>query len=61
MPSSRGQAEAFVLYGHILAQSPDNITAFKGAARALLALRRLDDSAQAWWAALDVAPDDPEI
>jgi len=33
----------------------------KGAARALLALRRLDDSAQAWRAALDVAPDDPEI
>ena len=55
------QDEVFVLYGHILTQSPDNLTALKGAARALLALRRLDDSAQAWRAALDVAPDDPEI
>ncbi len=55
------QDVAFVLYGQILAQSPDNLTALNGAARALLALRRLDDSAQAWQAALDVAPDDPEI
>jgi len=54
------QDKAFILYGQILAKSPSSLGALKGAARTLMALRRLDDSAEAWRAALDVAPDDPD-
>lgn len=54
------QDKAFILYGQVLAESPNDLGALKGAARALLALRRLDDSAEAWRAAHNVAPDDPD-
>ena len=55
------QDTAFVLYGRVLAAEPDNPGALIGAARSLLALRRLDDSAQAWQTALALMPDNPEV
>ncbi len=55
------QGAAFVLYGQVLAADAQNIGGLKGAGRALLAMRRLDDSAETWRVALSVAPDDPEV
>lgn len=54
------QDRAFLVYGDVLSIAPENAEALKGAARALLALRRLDDSAEAWQGALAVDPGDPE-
>lgn len=54
------QDKAFLLYGEALSMAPGDVEALKGAARSLLAMRRLDDSAEAWQGALAVDPDDPE-
>ncbi len=59
--SAGRQDKAFVLFGSVLAAEPRNLDALKGAGRALLAIRRLNDSAETWEAAYEVAPDDPEV
>lgn len=55
------QDEAFLIYSRILTEIPNEVEALKGAARSLLALRRLNDSAQTWEAAREIAPNDPEV
>lgn len=52
---------AFVLYGRVLAAEPNNLAALKGAGRTLLAIRRLDESAEIWHEAYAEAPNDPEV
>lgn len=55
------QDAAFVLYGHVLAAAPNNLAALKGAGRTLLAIRRLDESAEIWLQACAEEPKDPEV
>lgn len=52
--------KALVLYQQALEAECGNLEALKGVGRTLLALRRLDASAETWEAARAVAPDDPE-
>lgn len=55
------QDAAFILYGRVLAAESNNLAALKGAGRTLLAIRRLDESAEIWQEAYTEAPNDPEV